>query len=243
MFSNIQSPYGKIFFTLVELCKEKTITSGQKGYLKDLLIAENQVILPLIQTLTASKNLSKEKSTDNSTEQKAIESFLLKILTVPSPMPARTNSIDNPQQGLSRFQTNQSIKSSHSKSFSLISGARFRTNQELDNFSQIKDDSVIEYSMISEEAKLLMNKSRFSKNSMEMSRSLLKDEKGIEPEADEEDNEEDNEEDEDEYQEGGFNDYYKNIEDEYDLPPINDLSRMESNQVFMRTSFQTKNLN
>lgn len=241
MFSNIQSPYGKIFFILAELCKEKIITSGQKGYLKDLLISENQVIAPLIQTLTDPGNLPQAKSPANSTEQKAIESFLLKILIVPSPKPARTNSIDNPQQGLSRYQTNQSIKSNHSKSFSLLSGSRFRTNQELDNISQIKDDSVIEYSMISEEAKLIMNKSRFSKNSMEMSRSLLRDDKNT-PEADEEDNEED-EEDEDEYQEGGFNDYYKNIEDEYDLPPINDLERMESNQVFMRTSFQTKNPN
>jgi len=245
MFDQIQSPYGKIFYLLQKLCNEKLITPSQKGYLKDLIIEGNDLVLPLLMNITDPDFTNRVTTPTKSWEINEIETFLMNLLLLSSSQHLNHDN-DNPQQGLPRFQTNTSVRpSSNSKSFQF--GSKFVTNQDLNilnNVNQMKDDSIVEFSMNSE-SKLLMN-SKFCKNSMEMemSQSLIKSEDTqVEPqakakvEAKAEESEEDDEEDEnEEYEEGGFNDYYKNIEDEYNLPSIKDLSRMESNQIFMTRS-------
>lgn len=37
--------------------------------------------------------------------------------------------------------------------------------------------------------------------------------------------------------EGTFQDYYDNIKEEFDLPPINELARLDSSAVFMAYSW------
>lgn len=231
MFSELTSAYAKLFFLLAKLCDERSITPGQKGYIKDLIIEENSILSPLFPLMAGHSSSKRPSTPTKSSEIREIEAFLLNLLVVPSPK--AQNTTDNPQQGLSRLQTHPFI---HSRSFDL-NDRPLQTSPDSNRIGQMKDDSVMEYSAFSGEARLLKNKTKFSKSgdSMEMSNGLptWRD--------DSYDGCEEEEIDEDDFREGGFNDYYANIKDEFNLPSIKEISRMGSNQVFVnRTSCRTK---
>ena len=218
MINLIKSPYGKVFYIIQQMAKENVITIPQKGLLKDLLIQEDETTIPMIKFIREED----QEQEDSNASSKKIELFLLNILEGPP----KSQSNHAAQQEISRIHSVLNIRSrSHSWSFN-GKKATGRTIKDYDCTNNLKDDSVIEYSVLSEEANLL-KRTQSKKNEMtnSLNHSLnLKDSEGS------------HEEEDNEFEDGSFNDYYKNIKDEFNLPSIKDLQKMQSSEVFMTRS-------
>lgn len=187
MFSQIKSPYGKLFFCVKALYEQNLITLAQKGLLKDLLIEEANVFTPVLDSLNVNIDIKSSKE---------LESFLISLI--------------------------------NEKSCILMKEPFF-------NSKEMIDDSIIENSVISVEAKLIDIKRKDMEASIQSMKSSFK---GNELKEDKEEEEEDEEMQE----EGSFKDYYQIIGEEYNLPALNELSRIESSQIFMtRSSAKQKN--
>ena len=126
----------------------------------------------------------------------------------------KQKNIDSPQRGVFR---------SGSWSFN----AKIRTNKKMKESASgihLKDDSVIEYK-VSSGGFSKMKKSNFSKISK--INYSMKDKDSF-PCS------------EDGSYEGSFNYFYKNIDNEFSLPSIKDLSRIQSSQNFLARSLKPK---
>lgn len=252
MFSLIKSPYGKLFFTVQSLEKDNLITTAEKGLLKDLIINENEKLSPILESLSV--NASNNNADSLQTTEKEVSSFLLSLITEenlqqkqethqennellgdnnPKLMRKNSKNADLKPNSKSLTDTKQKKRQAleeSGKNFATFSNLKTNTRGNLRDSScmyALNDDSIIEYSPNSkkhEEIQMRKNYSMYScsDKSQSMKSSMV--------------NSYNENENEESLEEGTFKDYYKNFKDEFNLPSLHELSRIDSSQVFMARS-------
>lgn len=253
MFSLIKSPYGKLFFTVQSLEKENLITPTEKGLLKDLIINESEKISPILKSLSTNEFNNNVDSFE--INEKEVSNFLLTLIKEqqkPEKSQENNEIITNNAVNLIRNNSKNTILKPNSQSFTETKRKKSKiieeTSKNFSTFSNFKqntrgnirdssymyalnDDSIIEYSPNSkkhEEIQMRKNYSMYSSshNSQSMNSSIIQS-SVINS---------NNENEEESLEEGTFRDYYKNFKEEFNLPSLHELSRIDSSQVFMARS-------